>query len=127
MIGNGDGTNKTGTDYGDAQVAAAKYLSGTENKTPLDKLDAARRVVPKYSATDPMATMAQQEVRLPAPDVNKTSSLGALAGIKDLQTNDVNVAERVGFELAVRSIYILAGRHLGPNHPVMQLIRNMRA
>lgn len=40
---------------------------------------------------------------------------------------DLTIAEQVGFETAVRAIYIQASRYLGPNHNVMQLIRNMRA
>lgn len=53
-------------------------------------------------------------------------------GVTDNKTypknnGDLDIAEQVGYNVAVRAIYIQTGKHLGPNHPVMQLIRNMKA
>ena len=49
---------------------------------------------------------------------NKTYPVGSF---------DIDLAESVGFQLAVRAIYLLATKHLGPTHPVMKLILNMKA
>lgn len=42
------------------------------------------------------------------------------------ELQDVEASERTGFDLACRTIYIKAAKHLGATHPVMCFIRNLR-
>lgn len=52
----------------------------------------------------------------------KVVQTGALGSIN----TEIDIAERTGYNTAIRAVYLMAGNYLGPNHEVMERLRRMR-
>lgn len=105
-------------DYEDRIAEAKTVLRASGYAEPVKEDPNILRAVPRIPYT-PGERQAKAEIPTPLKSLieNKTYPV---------DNSDIDIAEQVGFSLAVRAIYIQAGKHLGPTHPVMQLLRNMR-